>query len=346
MTEAATEAGPVGVIYTGGTFGMVRSSRGYVPSSDLPERSAAALADAGIRDLPRLRWLDHGAGPPVNSSDITPRFWYELADSIRRHADNHAGFVVIHGTDTLAFTGSALSFLLADLARPVIVTGARAPLGEAGSDALDNLIGALRVAASGRTDEVTIAFGGRLLRANRASKRHGSRAHVFASPNADALAHLGHTVEWLAAPAPRLPDLPRGSVHRREVAMLPVYPGINGDLVRAIIDRGVHGIILEAYPAGVGPGGDADFVAAIRAAIDRGVIVAAASQSQHGRIELGRYATSTPLAEAGLLGAADMTREAALTKLHWLLGADPDPDAVRKRFVHNLCGEMTEPETG
>lgn len=341
MQQAA--ANRIGVLYTGGTFGMVRSGRGYVPSSDLPERAEAALHSAGGLDVPALEWLDHAPGPPINSSDITPGFWYALADIIRDHAQRCAGFVVIHGTDTMAYTGSALSFLLGDLDRPVVVTGARAPLGEHDSDALANLRDSIRVVAGQYTREVAIAFAGRLLRANRTSKRHGSREQVFDSPRATPIARLEPGIEPLSAPA--VPDhpLPRGQSHDRRVALLPTYPGISGEIVRALVHTGIHGLVLEAYPAGIGPGGDAAFVDAVRAAVESGVIVAAVPQSRHGAVQLGRYATSTPLAEAGLVSGADMTCEAALTKLHWLLGTGLAMDAISEHFRHNLRGELTEP---
>ncbi len=339
----ASDPGTVGIIYTGGTFGMVPSEHGYQPSNDLPARVDAALAEGTHDALPALRWLEHDAGPPINSSDITPAFWYRLAETIRAHRDVHRGFVIIHGTDTLAYTGAALSFLLADLDRPVIVTGARAPLGENNSDALANLAGALQAAADGERCECLVAFAGRLLRANRTSKRYGSREHVFASPNEDPVGHFDSGLQWTSVAPPPGGALPRATEHTREVVLLPIFPGIRGDLVRGLVDRGVAAILLEAYPAGVGPGGDADFVDAIRAATHAGVLVAAVPQSQHGSIQLGRYASSTPLAEAGILTGGDMTREAALAKLHWLLGTGLDPDAVARRFMQNLRGELAAP---
>lgn len=335
---------PIGIIYTGGTFGMVASARGYVPSTDLPARAQAALDARGDDTLPPLTWLDAGTGPPVNSSDITPRFWFALARTIRQQREHFRGFVVIHGTDTLAYTSSALAFVLADLDCPVVVTGARAPLGEDNSDAVDNLHDAVHAAAHALTCEVAVAFSGRLLRGNRASKRHGSRQHVFASPHLAPLAAPVRSCDQPLAHALPPVDLPVACAHEREVTLLPIYPGIPGDLIRAAVDRGIAALLLEAYPSGVGPGGDADFVAAIRAATDRGVVVAAIPQSRQGTIRLGHYASSTPLADAGLLGGSDMTREAALGKLHWLLGTDLDTHAIRERFVRNQHGELTERE--
>jgi L-asparaginase len=337
------ESGTVGVIYTGGTFGMVASRDGYVPTTDLPERASAALEASGEHDLPAFEWLDNPA-PPVDSGSIVPRFWFELAQTIATAADHHDGFVVIHGTDTLAFTGSALSFLLAGLGRPVVVTGASRPLGESGSDALGNLVNALRVAAAEDCDEVTLAFGEQLLRANRATKRHGSAGTPFSSPALEPLARLGDRVEWQdvdPAPPAGEEDVPAAAWGDSAVAFLSVYPGITGDVVRAVRDTGVGALVLEGYSAGIGPGGDADFVSAIAETVAAGIVVGAVSQSREGRVRLGKYAVSTPLAEAGLVGGDDMTREAAITKLHVLLSQGLDPATIAERFGLNLRGELT-----
>lgn len=336
-----TASRTVGVFYTGGTFGMLPSTRGYAPSTDLPARVEASVPGLHAADMPRIVWLDPGAAP-VNSSDITPRFWFDLAAAIRAARAACDGFVIIHGTDTLAYTGSALSFLLADLDCPVVITGAGAPLGEERSDAADNLLNALGVAGDGRRAEVMVAFGGLLLRANRSSKRHGNREALFVSPNAPALAELGTAAHHLSQAA-ALPDiaLPPAAWRDCRVVLLPVYPGIDGSTLRAIHATGIEGLILEGYPSGVGPGGDAGFVAAVRALDEAGVIVAAISQSRHGVVRLGRYASSTPLAEAGLIGGADMTREAALAKLNFLLRCGLDTDSIKDWFGRNLRGELT-----
>lgn len=336
---------PVGVIYTGGTFGMVPSRHGYVPTTDLPERVRASMPELANTDIPAIEWIAH-TGLPIDSCDTTPAFWYDLAANIARQADVCRGFVVIHGTDTLAYTGSALSFLLAGLECPVVLTGSRIPLGEPDSDAEANLLAAIRVAASGRTSEVTIAFGDRLMRANRTTKRHGSRDNPFDSPCLEKLADLGETIHWHdTQPAMVDPDLPRleeAIRHDIRVAVLPVYPGISGDLVRAISTTGIHGLILEVYPSGVGPGSDADFVTAVSQAITNDIVVGAVSQARRGSVHMGQYASGTPLAKAGLVGGADMTREAAYTKLHTLLSCNRSPASVRTLFARDLRGELTD----
>lgn len=335
-----------GILYTGGTFGMVPSPRGYEPSTDLPARVEAQVAGLDAAGMPEIEWLTHAAGPPVNSSDIRPRFWYDIADAIREHAGRLDGFVVIHGTDTLANTGAALSFLLADVECPVVVTGASKPLGEEGSDAADNLRAALRICAAGRPTEVSLAFGSDLLRANRASKRYGEPGRLFDSPHVDPLARLDDDGIQLLDPdsLPVVDHLPAPAWRDVPIALLPVHPGLSASQVQAICDSGIEALVLEAYPAGVGPGNDPDFVAAIADAVDRGIVVAAVCQSRSGRIRLGRYAASTPLAEASVISGADMTREAALAKLHYLLAAGVSPRNAGELFGSNLRGELTPDE--
>lgn len=347
MTAPNRAGGSVGVLYTGGTFGMVPSDRGYVPAEDIPERADAALDASGDAGLPAVHWLDTGM-PPRNSGDIGPRFWFDLAAVIAAGRDAHDGFVVVHGTDTLAFTASALSFLLAGLGRPVVVTGASKPLGERGSNALGNLRLALRAAASAECDEVSVAFGSSLLRGNRATKRHGTARNPFVSPGLQPLADFDGALHWreVDPPPPAANgELPCASWRGSRVGLIPAYPGIDGDTLRALRDTGIGALLLEAYPASVGPGGNADFVAAIAECVRAGVVVGAVSQSRQGYVRLGRYAPSTPLAEAGLVGGADMTREAALAKLHVLLAQGLEPREIAAAFGRNLRGELT-PEGG
>ncbi len=343
---ATTPPARIGVIYTGGTFGMVPSDHGLVPSLDLPARAQHALAETGQADAAAtLTWLDHG-WPPLASADLAPAVWYDLARRITQ-APTCDGFVVIHGTDTLAYTASALSYLLAGLGRPVVVTGASKPLGMAGSDALDHFVDALSVARRGVDSGVTVAFGRRLLRANRTSKRFGTTQQPFASPRAAPLADLA-AGEYPPTVEPSQPDwgvvdgaAPPAVHHECRVGVVPAYPGIDGATLAACAHTHPDALLLEGYAAGIGPGADAGFVDAIRDATACGTVVTAIADSAHGSVRMGYYASSTPLAEAGLVAGADMTREAALTKLHVSLCAGLDAGGVAAAFARNQCGELT-----
>ncbi len=284
------------------------------------------------------------------SADLTPAVWYDLARCIVG-APEYDGFIVIHGTDTLAYTASALSYLLAGLGRPVVVTGARKPLGTPEGDALNHLVDASRVAGCGIDSGITVAFGRRLLRGNRTSKRFGTIERPFTSPCQDPMADLA-AAETPAAMEPSEPDWgyvdgPNlAAVHTRvRVGVLPVYPGIDGTTLAVSARAHPDAVLLEGYSAGIGPGADTGFVDAIRDATAAGTVVAAIADSAQGTVRMGHYASSTPLAEAGLVGGADMTREAALAKLHVSLCAGLDAGQVAATFARDQCGELT-PQPG
>jgi len=340
---------PIGVIYTGGTFGMVAAADGYAPAADLPERVEQALSDCGAGELPTIEWLDHG-WPALDSADIPPSLWYDLAATIATASDNYAGFVIIHGSDTLAYTASALSFLLAGFERPVIVTGAGTPLEQPKSDALDNFIQSLRVASAGRCHEVGVVVGRWLLRANRTTKRHGKPDAPFTSPCIAPLAELDAGIRW-RTDAPPLPSATpwqptAWATQAVRVGLLPIYPGVTAATLRAVASSAPDGLVLEAYPAGVGPGADTDFVTAVGELVAAGTVVVAVSQGRGDNLRMGQYASSTPLAQAGLIGGADITREAALAKLHVMRSAGLDPATTANTFVRDLCGEVTDTERG
>ncbi len=329
----------IGVIYTGGTFGMVASAEGLAPASDLPDR-VDALLERAAQSAPSVAWLDHG-WQPLASCDLKPAFWYDLAACIAG-AEYCDGFVVIHGTDTLAYTACALSFLLRGLGRPVIVTGARAPLGAADSDAESNFFDALRGAQQCPPDAVGVAFGGHLLRGNRTTKRAGTPQHPFTSPACAPLTNTGAPSGQHGISEPgRHRTVPTAAWSPVRVGVAAVFPGMQGDTIEALARAHPDGLVLAAYPAGVGPGADTGVTDAIAQAVAQGTFIGAVADSAHGRIRMGRYASSTPLERAGVVAGADMTREAALTKLHVALCGGFPGQSLDQAFTGNQCGELT-----
>jgi L-asparaginase len=345
--EVLGHIGPDGpgllVLYTGGTIGMGRGPDGTLVALDLRE-----LGD----HLPFLRRLPIGLtlatfADPIDSSAMGTSDWLAIADAIVRHAPGHAGVVVLHGTDTMAYTASALSFLLEGIDIPIVLTGAQRPVTELRSDGRENLVTAMAIAAGHLRDaplvpEVTIFFDDVLLRGNRTVKVHADSYHGFSSPNCPPLATAGVTIDidpTLVRPPGAGPIRRTGGISEA-VTALRVHPGLDDHVVRTVLERpGLQGVVLEAYGAGNGPT-DAWFLDPIRSAVDRGVTVVVTTQCRAGRVTGGRYATGSALQATGAVAGADMTFEAALTKLMVLVDRH-DPDDVRRLMQEDLAGELT-----
>lgn len=333
------------IIYTGGTFGMAYDKEGIL----VPFNFSLILDQ-----LPTLRNLfleltvvsfDH----PVDSSNIDPSHWQSLGSIISESYESQDGFVVLHGTDTMAFTASALSFMLEGLSKPVIFTGAQLPISEPRSDARENLITSLEIAAA-RTNglatvpEVCIFFDYQLLRGNRARKTESMHFDAFESGNYPPLATAGVTIDFnrSAIRSPRRGDkLALRSRFDSSVTILKLFPGISEAGVRAILSTpGLKALLLETFGSGNAPSAPW-FIELLKAAIARGLIVLNISQCPGGMVLQGKYETSKQLKEIGVLGGADMTTEAALTKLMLLLG-EQGVQKTREQLSISLAGELSD----
>lgn len=329
------------VAYTGGTIGMQRSAQGYIPVSGHLQQQLANMPEFHRPEMPDF--TIHEYQPLIDSSDMTPEDWQSIAEDIRQNYDRYDGFVILHGTDTMAFTASALSFMLENLAKPVIVTGSQIPLAELRSDGQQNLLNSLYVAANYPVSEVALFFNNTLYRGNRTTKAYADGFNAFASPNLSALLEAGIHIRRLnTPPAPSgQGELKVHTITPQPIGVVTIYPGISADVVRNFLRQPVKALILRSYGVGNAPQ-NKEFLAELQQASERGIVVVNLTQCISGKVNMGGYATGNALEEAGVISGFDLTVEAALTKLHFLLSQDLSADQIRAKMQQNLRGELTE----
>jgi len=333
------------LIYTGGTFGMAHDAHGVLMPFDF------ALI---LEHLPTLRNLSLeltviSFNHPIDSSNIRPEHWQTIAKIIFENYTDNDGFVVLHGTDTMAFTASALSFMLSGLAKPVILTGAQLPISEPRSDARENLITSLEIAAAKKNGmavvpEVCIYFGDELIRGNRSKKTESMHFDAFQSENYPPLAKAGVKIEYNMTAIHQSSSIETLQLLDKldpSIAILKLFPGITEATVRAVINiAGLKAIVLETYGSGNAPTTQW-FIELLKEAIVKSIIVLNISQCPGGMVVQGKYETSKVLQEIGVLSGGDMTTEAALTKLMVLLG-EYGPKAAKQKIGKSIVGELTE----
>jgi L-asparaginase len=346
------------IIYTGGTIGMVPKDRDD-PTSPLEPASLDQILDL----LPNYdktaselfvgdRWIRIGAyswPKPIDSSNITLADWIEMARVVKEHYDDYEGFVILHGTDTMAYTSSALTFMLENLNKPVIITGSQLPIAVPRSDAVQNFLTSIEVAAAmslGGTviPEVAIFFRDSLLRGCRATKLSTTSFSGFASPNFPPLARVGDTIEVntteifaASAHALRVVD-----TLEPNIASIDIFPGMSTNLLRNILCKtGLRGVVLQTFGAGNAPNTE-EFLEVISEAIEGGTMIVGITQCNSGGVELGLYEVSAGLLARGVVSGLDMTAEAALTKMFVILGSEQDIDIATDKMQLNLKGEQQQ----
>ena len=317
--------------------------RGYEPA---PGFLAEQMAKIEVLKHPMMpEYVIHEYDPPMDSSSMNPSAWFDIAEDIADHHDEYDGFLVIHGTDTMAYTASALPFMLEGLQKPVIFTGGQIPLCEVRNDSRENLITAMLLAARGDIHEVCLFFDNRLFRGCRTTKWNAGGFDAFDSPNFPPLGTTGIDIE-INHPLlqERQRSAKRVTVHRLHdspVAVLRLFPGISARVVENLLAPPIKGLVLETYGVGNAPDNDPELMAVIKAATDRGVVVVNCTQCLKGRVMMGTYATGTGLLEAGVISGFDMTPEAALAKMFFLFSTREDVEEIRRLMQVNLKGELT-----
>jgi L-asparaginase len=328
---------------TGGTIGMKRSLDGYQPRRGYLAELLQSVPELNHPEMPDYEL--HEFEPLLDSANMRPENWLEIAKTIHDHHQLFDGFVVIHGTDTMAYTASALPFLLKGLNKPVILTGSQIPLCEIRNDARENLITSLKIAADHPIPETAICFGGFLLRGCRARKVTANGFNAFQSPNYPPLGRIGTSIdvrsEMVLEPIDKPFKLAIEKDKNPQVAAFRLFPGIDHDILVNLFQPPLKGIVIEAFGVGNAPNNDKLFLQVIQEATNRGVIVVVCTQCTQGRVDLTGYSAGQALQKAGAISGSDMTVEAALAKLYFLLNQNLSADQVRQQLQQDLVGEIT-----
>ena len=328
------------IIYTGGTIGMMPTEKGYAPNPAAFPELLETIHDINLPGFPTYEVVC--LSRLLDSSNITYLEWNEIGRIIRDRYDDFNGFVVLHGTDTMAYTASAMSFMLEGLDKAVVFTGSQIPLCRMRSDGIDNLVTSILVAASGEVHEVCLYFGGQLMRGNRVTKSSADDLDAFSSPNYPHLANIGTSItyrkKFLRKPSEgglRLFEI--GAV---SIAVIKIFPGIQYSLFESMIAGGVKGVVLEAFGAGNIPNGES-LAPILALAKERGTVVVVCSQCQRGNVSIGTYEASMHLGAEGAIGGMDMTTEAAVAKLYYLFSKYGDRDKVKELMQIDISGEVS-----
>ena len=329
------------IINTGGTISSIKTSHGYEPVQGYVSAELAKIPTLSHPDMPNYVIKEYQ--PLLDSSNMTIDEWNRIGADIKHEYANFDGFVIFHGTDTMSYTASALSFMLENLDKAVILTGSQIPLSEVRNDALENVITSLWLAANQPIKEVCVYFNQRLLRGNRTQKVSADRFNAFDSPNFPHLASIGTAIELNKE---LLLNSNRGAFHLQTLSMqcitnFRLFPGFTTEVLAHILSQPLQGLILETYGVGNAPNNDPAFLKLLEDACQRGVVVVNCTQCQHGGVEMGQYATGYTLKQAGLVSGYDMTPEAVHCKLLYLFSKYSDVGEIRALMEMDLCGELS-----
>ncbi|HJC97908.1 MULTISPECIES: type I asparaginase [Bacteroidaceae] len=338
------------LIYTGGTIGMIEN-----PATGALEAFNFDQLQENVPELKRFNYRisSYQFTPPIDSSDMEPALWAKLVKIIQYNYENFDGFVILHGTDTMAYTASALSFMLENLSKPVILTGSQLPIGVLRTDGKENLITSIEIAAAKYPDgravvpEVCIFFENLLLRGNRTTKINAENFNAFRSFNYPPLAtagiHIKYEYDRIRKANPDIPMHPH-FVFDTNVIILTIFPGIQENIVSNVLNTpGLKAVVLKTYGSGNAPQ-KPWFIRLLKEATERGIVIVNISQCPTGMVEMARYETGLHLLDAGVISGYDSTVESVLTKLMFLLGHGLTPQQIRNEMHRPIAGEFTRAE--
>jgi L-asparaginase len=338
------------ILYTGGTIGMAPSNPSD-PKSALEPKAWEQLAQympsiqsGGYFTKKGITCSYHSFKTPIDSSQITPEHWIQIAEEIEANYDDFDGFIIIHGTDTMAYTASVLSFIFQNLGKPVVLTGSQLPISHSRTDAINNFSNAIHIAAAGVFGlpviaEVMICFHDRLLRGNRSSKASTNDFDGFESPNYHPLGRLGEHIylnqNLIMAPASDQKPFGLTKKLNTNVLDISIFPGLKPCTLRRLLDdKEVEGVILRCFGAGNAPM-NKKFLDVLSEASSKGTLILNISQCVKGKVNMHKYKVGKKLLEAGVIGGSDMTKEAALTKMMWVLA-----NVKKAKRVQSLCTDL------
>ena len=328
------------IINTGGTICMSKTEQGYAPDLEKFRENLRKMPELQTGEISKWDILD--MDPLLDSSNMAVEDWNKIGEIISSNYSSYDGFVILHGTDTMAYTASALSFMLENLGKPVIITGSQIPICELRSDGKDNIIAAMIIASSGKVNEVCIYFRGELLRGNRAIKYSADGFMAFQSPNAPALAQAGISISYNEAvllPRP-VGEFSFQKFENIPIGVIKVFPGIQFELFRNIMTESLRGVVLETFGSGNIPGSARSLLPIVEKGLRNGTVVTVCTQCPQGTVQLGAYETSNALKEAGAVSGKSMTTEAAIAKMFYLFSKGYDSTTICNLMETNLRGEI------
>ena len=328
------------IAYTGGTIGMKPSKDGFVPVEGYLSETIAAMPEFYHDDMPEFEIFEYN--PLIDSANVSPEIWHTLAIDIKKRYHDFDGFLILHGTDTMSYTASALSFVFENLSKPVIITGSQIPLSQLRTDARINLLNALYIAAYHPINEVCLFFNNRLFRGNRTTKQYADGFDAFVSPNYPALLEAGIEIKNIAGTQHKIINtrLNLTEIKSQSIAILHIFPGLDWTILESVLTSQLQALVLLTYGVGNAQQ-DERLLSILKAATDRGILIVNCSQCLKGSVNMEGYATGHALSEAGVISGLDMTTETVISKLYYLLSQDLPSKVIKELFSVNLRGELS-----